>query len=65
MGSANYPSVFLQPGTEDRKRLGPMFETVNKLGSPFQRCSEARTIAWAAGASPYREPESVAWESLA
>ena len=28
-------------------------EAVNKLGSPFQCCSEARTIAGAAGASPY------------
>ena len=53
MKSAHEPTGL--SSTRNGKPIAPGVrrETVNKLGSPFQRCSEARTIAGAARASPH------------
>ena len=46
------PPAFFNPERETESAWVPR-ETVNKLGSPLHCCSEARTIAGAAHASPY------------
>jgi len=47
VGSATAHRSFFNPERKTESAWVPS-ETVDKLGSPFQRCSEARTIAWAA-----------------
>ena len=52
MSRSHCSPAFFNPERETENAWVPR-ETVNKLGSPLHCCSEARTIAWAACASPY------------